>query len=138
MAEKEAVESAAGRSSDLPALKTKEETLSFFEKNDIAHNTCEHEVTRTVEEMVNVVKFTGEFENATMTKNLMLRDGKKKTKFWLVTASVDTNIDLKALGKLLKASSGKVSFAKEEKLDEFLSCYPGNTNFFALSNDVAN
>lgn len=60
-----------------------------------------------------IVKFEGEYANAVHTKNLLMRDGKKKDRLWLVIAAIDTEINLKALGKQLKVASGKFSFASE-------------------------
>ena len=64
--------------------------MNFLENNQILlsenqfqYNLCKHEATRTVSDL-KIVKFDGEFANAVHTKNLLLRDGRKKDRLWLV------------------------------------------------------
>ena len=52
------------------------------------------------------------------TKNLFLVDRKKQ--FFLITASADTNFDLKVISKLIGAT-GRAKFGNEEELKTILS-----------------
>eukprot|EP00732_Lithocolla_globosa_P002983 Lithocolla_globosa_v1_NODE_2189_length_2118_cov_96.889481.p1 type:complete len:264 gc:universal NODE_2189_length_2118_cov_96.889481:1230-2021(+) len=68
-------------------------------------------------------------------KNLFLRD--KKKNFFLVSASVHTQIDLKELGGKVKGKGG-LSFAAPEYLESHLNLLPGSVSPFGLLNDTEN
>lgn len=119
-------------------LNSIETTEEFFKANNIEHKTLRHEVTMTNEEMKKIVKFEGEHAGANLGKNLFLYDRKKKNKFWLVCAEVDTDVDLKALNRYLPVPSGKLSYGSEEDLMKYLGCTKGGVNFFSVLNDKEN
>ena len=64
-------------------------------------------------------------------KNLFLYD--KKKKLYLISALVDTEVNLKEIGKLLGAKD--LRLANEEKLKENLNLLPGSVTPFSLMND---
>ena len=64
-------------------------------------------------------------------KNLFLAD--KKKKIYLISALVDTEVNLKAIAKLLGTKD--LRFASEEKLKENLNLLPGSVTPFGLLND---
>ncbi len=66
-------------------------------------------------------------------KNLFVKD--KKSKMWLITVSDETRVDLKALGKMLGAKSN-LSFANEERLDQYLGVKPGSVTPLSLIHDT--
>jgi len=65
------------------------------------------------------------------TKNLFLKN--KKDEYFLLTCEEADKIDLKKISKSLKF--GNVSFAKEERLDQYLKIKPGSVSPFALLNN---
>ena len=66
------------------------------------------------------------------SKNLFLRN--KKGMMWLVTCHEDAVVNLKQLGSLLDI--GRVSFASEKRLYNYLGVIPGAVTPFAVINDV--
>ena len=68
------------------------------------------------------------------TKNLFLKN--KKNCFFLISCLENEKIDLKKIGK--KLGIGNLSFAKENKLLEYLGVMPGSVSPFALLNDTKN
>ena len=64
-------------------------------------------------------------------KNLFLAD--KKKKLYLISALVNTEVNLKAIAKLLGTKD--LRFANEEKLKENLNLLPGSVTPFGLLND---
>lgn len=66
------------------------------------------------------------------TKNLFLKDAKGR--LFLVTAHVDTEVDLKGLHKRVGAS--RFSFGKPDLLMSVLGVPPGSVTPFALINDT--
>jgi len=67
------------------------------------------------------------------TKNLFLKDDGGA--FWLVTASADATIDVKALRH--KIGSKRLSFGKPEAMIELLGLEPGSVTPLAVINDTA-
>lgn len=67
------------------------------------------------------------------TKNLFLKD--KKDNFFLVTTGEDTEVDLKAIHRVIGAAS-RVSFGSADKLLEFLGVTPGAVTPFGVINDT--
>lgn len=72
--------------------------------------------------------------NATHCKNLFLRN-KKKTKYYLLIARSDANIDFKKLAFQLGES--RISFASNQDLDEILHTESGSVSPFALINNTS-
>jgi len=65
-------------------------------------------------------------------KNLMFKD--KKGALWLVVCLEDTQVDIKALEKLI--GSARLSFAKPDLLQTVLGVDPGSVTPFGLINDT--
>ena len=55
---------------------------------------------------------------------------------WLISAAVDTDIDMKGLHKHLSLRSGNLRFADADYLKKHLGCIKGTTNFYAIVNDT--
>jgi Ala-tRNA(Pro) deacylase len=67
-------------------------------------------------------------------KSLFLKD--KKAALWLVVALEDRELDLKTLGEVI--GSARLSFARPERLMQYLGVTPGSVTPFALINDPDN
>ncbi|MDC7692947.1 prolyl-tRNA synthetase associated domain-containing protein [Asticcacaulis sp. DXS10W] len=65
------------------------------------------------------------------TKNLFLKDDKGQ--LWLISAEQQTQINLKALPKVI--GSGRLSFGSEDRLYQALGVRPGSVTALALIND---
>ena len=97
--------------------------------------TLRHEATPTNEKMIEIVKFDGEHADAKLASHLYLHDSKKKEDKYLVCFSqLDTKVDMKALGKYLKAKNFRGG--SEEDLSSILGCVKGGVNYFSMINDV--
>ena len=96
----------------------------------IASRTVRHPPLHTVEESK---ALRGDLPGGHI-KNLFLRD--KKRTMWLLTASEDKPVDLKALRRTLGAK-GTLSFGNAELLAEALGVQPGAVTPFAVINDTA-
>lgn len=86
--------------------------------------------------MIETVKFDGEHANTVLAKQLFLWDKKKKENMWLISAAVDTEVDMKALTKKLGVGSGNLRGADAEPLESILGCRKGVCNYFSMVNDV--
>jgi len=73
--------------------------------------------------------------NATHCKNLFFRNH-KGNKHYLVIIEHTHDMDIHAIEKQLK--QGKLSFASEKRLLNFLGLTPGSVTPFGLINDIAN
>ncbi len=65
------------------------------------------------------------------TKNLFVKD--KKSRYFLVTARDDADLDLKGLHRLIGAQ-GRLSFGSAEKMEEMLGVLPGSVTALAAMN----
>lgn len=97
--------------------------------------TCSHDETPTVAELVEKAKFTGDREGTLLAKNLFLNDKKKKENMWLVCAAHDANVDIRGLEKTLGLKNGNLRAAAAETMFELLGVKPGKVNMFSLMND---
>ncbi len=114
---------------DLPAAPaTRETLLDFLRQLGFETTTIDHPALFTVAESKDL---RGELEGG-HTKNLFLKD--KKSRYFLLTAQEDTEIDLKTLHKLLGAQ-GRFSFGKADKMEEYLGVTPGAVTAFGIVND---
>lgn len=93
----------------------------------IEYQNFEHEAVFSVGE----AEYTKDMIGGSHTRNLFLRDKKKKT--FLITALDDTPIDLKKLSDVLGV--GRFSFGSPERLEEMLGVRPGSVTPFAIIND---
>ena len=101
---------------------------AYLDTLGIAHKTVGHPAAFTVEE---ARALRGAVPGG-HTKNLFLRD--KKGVPFLVVAGEETEIDLRALHRLLGAS-GRFSFGSAELMGELLGVTPGSVTPFAVIND---
>lgn len=108
--------------------KSRQDLFDFLDTLGIAHSTVDHEPVFTVEE--------GQHIKASMpgghTKNLFLRD--KKGRIVLISALGETRIRINKLHQEL--GTQRLSFGKEDLLQETLGVRPGSVTAFALINDV--
>lgn len=86
--------------------------------------------------MVELVKFDGEHANTKLAKQLFMWDKKKKDNMFLISADVNTQIDIKALTKYLKVGSGNLRGCDEDVLNNVLGSKKGAVNFFSIVNDT--
>lgn len=107
---------------------TTEQLFARLDKLGIQTSTVRHAPVFTVAE----AKAVRGQQGGTHIKNLFLRN--KKRKMWLVVATEDRAIDLKALAKMIGA--GHVSFARPERLMRYLGVEPGAVSPFGLINDT--
>jgi len=108
---------------------TPDELFAFLDRLGIAHPTLTHPAVFTVEESQSL---RGKIPGG-HTKNLFLRD--KKGALYLVVASEDAEIELRALHRVL-AASGRFSFGSADLLRATLGVEPGSVTPFAALNDT--
>lgn len=106
---------------------TEEELYALFERRGIPYEVYHHEAVYTVAEADRIVP-----RKAIPTKNLFLRDDKKR-QFFLVVAHEDTRVDLKRLHRRL--GSRRLSFASPELLEDRLGLEQGSVTPFGILND---
>lgn len=106
---------------------TSDALVAALDAAGVAHRTVDHPAVHTVEE---ARALRGDLPGI-HTKNLFLRN--KKGRMWLVTLLADRTVDLRALGTRIGA--GRVSFASERRLMQYLGLRPGSVNPFAVIND---
>jgi Ala-tRNA(Pro) deacylase len=106
-----------------------DEILSYLERHGIDAITHTHAAVHTVDESR---ELRGNIPGV-HTKNLFLRDGKKK--FFLVVTDEATKINLKALGPRIGARGG-LSFGSPEALLQNLGITPGSVSVLAAVNDT--
>lgn len=92
--------------------------------------THEHDPMWTVEDSQRLREDDSEEGHC---KSLFLRN--KKGKMWLVVMLEDQRLDIKALGEAL---GEKLSFAKPDRLMEYLGVIPGSVTPFSVVNDSTN
>ena len=101
--------------------------LQALSDHGIAFEVFEHPAVFTVEESAEIhAKVPG-----LHTKNLFLKDASGQ--FWLVTASHDARLDLKAMAGVIGAK--KLSFGKAEDMERLLGVSPGSVTPLAAFND---
>jgi Ala-tRNA(Pro) deacylase len=108
---------------------TPQALFAYLDELGIAHKTVSHPAAFTVEEARELRGMVA----GGHTKNLFLRD--KKGAPFLVVASEDAEIELRALHRLLGAT-GRFSFGSAELMRELLSVEPGSVTPFAVINDT--
>ena len=99
------------------------EILNFLKELEIDYDLYEHPpIHRVGDDTALGIKVPGH-----QTKNLFLKD-KKSKKYFLVSMSQDSKMDLKEFGK--KLGGKKFSFGKEEDLKVLLNVEPGSVSIF--------
>lgn len=116
-------------------LHDKESTEAWLKSQGIDFQTCDHDPVMTIAEMKEKVVFTGEYEKAQLVKNLFLADGKNKTRMWLICASHDTAIDMKALTKKFGCANGKLRGGAADVMEKYLGVKAGAVSLFSILND---
>jgi len=106
-----------------------EALFALIHRLNIQTQHFEHQAVFTVGESEGIHRALPGFHK----KNLFLKD--ERGAFWLVTASIDTQIDLKALRT--KIGSKRLSFGKPEALVEVLGVEQGAVTPLAVINDPA-
>jgi Ala-tRNA(Pro) deacylase len=105
-----------------------DEILRFLESKSIDAVTFEHPPVHTVEESRTL---RGDIPGI-HTKNLFLRDGKKR--YFLFVTDEAATVHLKSLAKTIGAKGG-LSFGSADALKECLGIEPGSVSILALFND---
>ena len=90
----------------------------------------------TIPEMLDKVKFEGEYANAMFAKNLFLQNKKKKEQAYLVVAAHTTDINMKALTTHLKAGSGNLRAGDVGEMETLLGVKKGAVSLFSILNDT--
>lgn len=109
---------------------TPQQLLARLDALGFDTTTTEHDPMWTVEDSQRLREDDREEGHC---KSLFLRN--KKGKMWLVVMLEDQRLDIKALGEAL---GEKLSFAKPERLMEYLGVIPGSVTPFSVVNDDAN
>lgn len=107
---------------------TRETLLDFLSQCGFETKTHDHPAFFTVED-------GKDFKDGMPgghTKNLFLKD--KKSRYFLLTAQEDTQINLKTLHKLL-GGSGRFSFGNADMMVELLGVTPGAVTALGVIND---
>jgi len=111
-----------------PRPMTRADLMARLAELGIATTTIEHEAVFTVAESTKLEReLTGGH-----TKNLFLKDAKDR--LFLLVAESHTQIDLKALPKVI--GSARLSFGKPDLLLQVLGVTPGSVTAFAIANDT--
>jgi Ala-tRNA(Pro) deacylase len=108
-------------------MSQEQDLLSALDQLSVAWSIHEHEAVFTVEASAALHELIA----GAHTKNLFLKDA--GAQYWLVTAPHDARVDLKALS--LAIGSKKLSFGKEEAMEEMLGVSPGSVTPLAAFND---
>ena len=108
---------------------TKQEILQYLQKNQISYTLYEHAPLMTVEQGLDIIKSLN-IPGAAI-KNLFLKDDSKK--LYLVSATIDTRIDLKTFSKTIGAKG--LRFADAELLNTHLGVQPGSVTPLAMINN---
>ena len=103
------------------------ELIDLLKNKNYKFEIHQHDALFTVEDSKNL---RGKISGA-HTKNLFLKN--KKDEYFLLTCEETDKIELKKISKSL--GFGNISFAKEERLDQYLKIKPGSVSPFALLND---
>ncbi|XP_027331272.1 prolyl-tRNA synthetase associated domain-containing protein 1-like isoform X2 [Abrus precatorius] len=110
---------------------SKEQLLARLKEHQIKFSQIEHPVILTVEEGEKYVGHLG----GGLSKSLFLKD--KKQRFYLVSALVNTKVDIKVLSQRLGLGKGGLRMAPAEALGEILQVPLGCVTPFAVVNESA-
>lgn len=105
-----------------------DDLLKYLDEKGITAGTFEHPAVHTVEESR---ALRGDIPGV-HTKNLFLRDGKKR--FFVFVTDESRPVNLKALSKIIGAKGG-LSFGSAEALMETLGIAAGSVSLLAVLND---
>nr|VDD59780.1 unnamed protein product [Brassica oleracea] len=110
---------------------SKDQLLSQLQELEIDYSKYEHPPVLTVEEQA---KYVSSSEGA-LSKNLFFKD--KKHRYYIISAMVDTKVDMKVLSQRLGLGKGGIRMAPEEALAELLQVSLGCVTPFAVVNESA-
>ncbi|CAN7065803.1 unnamed protein product [Brassica rapa subsp. trilocularis] len=110
---------------------SKDQLLSQLQELEIDYSKYEHPPVLTVEEQA---KYVSSSEGA-LSKNLFFKD--KKHRYYIISAVVDTKVDIKVLSQRLGLGKGGIRMAPEEALAELLQVSLGCVTPFAVVNESA-
>ncbi|EOA38332.1 hypothetical protein CARUB_v10009833mg [Capsella rubella] len=110
---------------------SKDQLLNRLQELEIEYTKYEHPPVLTVEAQA---KYVSSSEGA-LSKNLFLKD--KKHRYYIVSAMVDTKVDMKVLSQRLGLGKGGLRMAPEEALAELLQVSLGCVTPFAVVNESA-
>ncbi|XP_010500166.1 PREDICTED: prolyl-tRNA synthetase associated domain-containing protein 1-like isoform X2 [Camelina sativa] len=110
---------------------SKDQLLNRLQELEIDYTKYEHPPVLTVEAQA---KYVSSSEGA-LSKNLFFKD--KKHRYYIVSAMVDTKVDMKVLSQRLGLGKGGVRMAPEEALAQLLQVSLGCVTPFAVVNESA-
>uniref|UniRef100_A0A1J3E050 Putative prolyl-tRNA synthetase associated domain-containing protein 1 n=1 Tax=Noccaea caerulescens TaxID=107243 RepID=A0A1J3E050_NOCCA len=110
---------------------SKDQLLGRLQELEIDYSKYEHPPVLTVEAQA---KYVSSDEGA-LSKNLFLKD--KKNRYYIISAMVDTKVDMKVLSQRLGLGKGGIRMAPEEALGELLQVSLGCVTPFAVVNESA-
>ncbi|CAN8288690.1 unnamed protein product [Cochlearia groenlandica] len=110
---------------------SKDELLARLQDLEIDYSKYEHPPVLTVEAQA---KYVSNSEGA-LSKNLFFKD--KKHRYYIVSAMVDTKVDIKVLSQRLGLGKGGIRMAPEEALAQLLQVSLGCVTPFAVVNESA-
>lgn len=109
---------------------TQEQLLEYLSIHQIPYKLYTHPQLFTCEQAADIV---AQLNMPGMgIKNLFLKDSKKK--LYLISATYNTRVDLKTVGKVLEAK--ELRFADAQLLMQYLGVEPGSVTPLALINDT--
>ena len=121
-----------GRPSDATGRLEKEvRTYDFLDQLGVEYYRIDHEVTMTMEACAAI----DDLLQATICKNLFLCN-RQETEFYLLLIPGDKKFKTKELSAQLGVA--RLSFAKEEYMEQFLDITPGSVSILGLMNDTEN
>jgi Ala-tRNA(Pro) deacylase len=106
----------------------KQKVIDLLNNENIEYKLIEHEAMYTIDQMVQA----GLTDGYAICKNLFLRDY-KGLNHYLVILLENKKADLKALA--LKLGSSRLSFASENRLNQYLKLKKGAVSPFGIIND---
>ncbi len=112
-------------------MREKEKVIQYLKNLGILFELYEHPPLPTIDEAIKYWKNI----NATHCKNLFFRNH-KGNRHYLVILEHSRQLDIHDLEKRLK--QGKLSFASEKRMNQFLGIKPGSVSIFGLINDGEN
>ena len=106
-------------------------TYDFLDQLEIDYQRIDHEAAMTMEDCEAVDKVL----DATICKNLFLGN-RQETRFYLLMMPGDKKFKTKELSSQI--GSARLSFAKDQYMEEFLDITPGSMSVLGLMNDKEN
>lgn len=102
--------------------------IRFLNRHNIPFERHDHAAVFTVDQVSELVSI----DRGARTKNLFVRD-KRGRRHVLIVVPFDVSVDLMKLGELLQL--GRLSFASETRLFNYLGVEPGSVTLLGVIND---